>query len=122
MQACALPLQHHSSWPCNNHRYSLSHRVLWVSYLSVGAVSCVCVCVSRCVLMQATGASHAEEVVPADCLLLAGTCIAEEAVLTGESTPQWKVPITDLDPHTKLNIKQVRATAPTGHHTHNALN
>ncbi len=56
-----------------------------------------------------TGASHAEEVVPADCLLLAGTCIAEEAVLTGESTPQWKVPITDLDPHTKLNIKQVSA-------------
>ncbi|GAX79126.1 hypothetical protein CEUSTIGMA_g6566.t1 [Chlamydomonas eustigma] len=52
------------------------------------------------------GANGEEKVVPADCLLLAGTCIVEEAVLTGESTPQWKVSIADLDPRTQLNMKQ----------------
>ncbi|KAG2488279.1 hypothetical protein HYH03_013129 [Edaphochlamys debaryana] len=39
--------------------------------------------------------SDPSEVVPADCLLLAGSCITEEAVLTGESTPQWKACISD---------------------------
>jgi magnesium-transporting ATPase (P-type) len=55
-------------------------------------------------------------VVPADCLLLAGTCIVEEAVLTGESTPQWKVPINDLDPGQRLNIKTVGGGGATGGH------
>lgn len=35
--------------------------------------------------------------VQADLLLIAGDCIADEAVLTGESTPQWKNAIDPND-------------------------
>jgi manganese-transporting P-type ATPase len=52
-----------------------------------------------------SGPAAEERVVPADCLLLAGTAIVEEAVLTGESTPQWKVHIGDTDPTAHLNMK-----------------
>lgn len=51
------------------------------------------------------GPASDEEVVPADLLLLAGSCIVEEAVLTGESTPQWKVSIADLPPKERLDMK-----------------
>ena len=77
------------------------------------------------------GASADARVVPADMLLLAGTCIVEEAVLTGESTPQWKTPVgapsdngseaaagegsdavaesAGVDPCARLNIKRDKA-------------
>lgn len=78
------------------------------------------------------GAGAEARVVPADMLLLAGSCIVEEAVLTGESTPQWKTPVGSLgetgapsstegppegdvgesvgvDPSAQLNIKRDRA-------------
>ena len=42
--------------------------------------------------------------VPADALLVAGTCIVEEAVLTGESTPQWKNPIGTPSDDTELDV------------------
>ena len=38
-----------------------------------------------------TGVGSEERTVPADMLLIAGSAIANEALLTGESTPQWKV-------------------------------
>ncbi|KAK9845150.1 hypothetical protein WJX84_012056 [Apatococcus fuscideae] len=62
------------------------------------------------------GVGGEERTVPADCLLLAGTCIVEEAVLTGESTPQWKAPVgapaegdeelSEVDPSARLSIPQ----------------
>ena len=54
-----------------------------------------CVCISMNPGACA-GAGAEARVVPADMLLLAGTCIVEEAVLTGESHPQWKTPVGNL--------------------------
>jgi E1-E2 ATPase len=46
----------------------------------------------------------------ADCLLIAGSAIVEEALLTGESTPQWKVAAAGggLSPDECLHIKTHR--------------
>lgn len=40
---------------------------------------------------RTAGQDGEEKSVPADMLILAGTAILNEAILTGESTPQWKV-------------------------------
>lgn len=40
---------------------------------------------------RSTSPTGEDKSVPADMLLLAGSAIVNEAILTGESTPQWKV-------------------------------
>ncbi|KAF5445794.1 hypothetical protein F2P56_034817 [Juglans regia] len=44
--------------------------------------------------------------VPADMLIIAGSAIVNEAILTGESTPQWKVSIMGRGSEEKLSIKR----------------
>ncbi|KAL4527712.1 hypothetical protein Ndes2437A_g02854 [Nannochloris sp. 'desiccata'] len=68
-------------------------------------------------LARPAGSSE-DVIVQADMILLAGTCIVDEAVLTGESTPQWKNPIgeatgdevdaSELSPTSRLSIKRDR--------------
>ncbi|EFC50295.1 cation-transporting ATPase [Naegleria gruberi] len=54
---------------------------------------------------------HAEEgqVTPCDILLISGKCVTNEALLTGESTPQMKecIPVEELKDRKKLDIKNI---------------
>lgn len=47
-----------------------------------------------------------ERTVPADMLLLAGSVITNEALLTGESTPQWKMSIVGRQSGETLSLKR----------------
>ncbi|GKC59798.1 probable manganese-transporting ATPase PDR2, partial [Tanacetum coccineum] len=55
---------------------------------------------------RAAGQDGEEKAVPADMLILAGNAIVNEAILTGESTPQWKVSITGRGPEERLSSKR----------------
>lgn len=56
-----------------------------------------------------SGLHAADQVVPADMLILYGSAIATEALLTGESTPMWKGPASGRDPAEPLSVKRDRA-------------
>ncbi|KAM3378424.1 putative manganese-transporting ATPase PDR2 [Capsicum galapagoense] len=55
------------------------------------------------------GQNGEDKSVPADMLLLAGTVIVNEAILTGESTPQWKVSIMGRGTGETLSARRDKA-------------
>lgn len=55
---------------------------------------------------RSSGPNVEDKSVPADMLLLAGNAIVNEAILTGESTPQWKVSIMGRGTEEKLSSRR----------------
>lgn len=55
---------------------------------------------------RSSGQNGEDKSVPADMLILAGTAIVNEAILTGESTPQWKVCVVGRGLEEKLSVKR----------------
>lgn len=55
---------------------------------------------------RSSGQNGEDKSVPADMLILAGSAIVNEAILTGESTPQWKVSVMARGIEEKLSIKR----------------
>ncbi|KAF5751762.1 putative cation-transporting ATPase [Tripterygium wilfordii] len=55
---------------------------------------------------RSSGQNEEDKAVPADMLLLAGSAIVNEAILTGESTPQWKVSIMGRGIEDKLSVRR----------------
>ena len=56
-----------------------------------------------------------DAVVPCDVLLLNGAIVSNEAILTGEATPQQKTSIADCSPEEELSL---RRQADSGHRQH----
>ncbi|XP_062083748.1 probable manganese-transporting ATPase PDR2 [Humulus lupulus] len=55
---------------------------------------------------RSSGQNGEDKSVPADMLILAGSAIVNEAILTGESTPQWKVSVMGRGIEEKLSVKR----------------
>ncbi|KAK2391289.1 putative manganese-transporting ATPase pdr2 [Trifolium repens] len=55
---------------------------------------------------RSSGQNGEEKSVPADMLILAGSAIVNEAILTGESTPQWKISIAGRGMEEKLSARR----------------
>ncbi|KAK8591828.1 hypothetical protein V6N13_031854 [Hibiscus sabdariffa] len=55
---------------------------------------------------RSSGQNEEDKSVPADMLILAGSAIVNEAILTGESTPQWKVSIAGRGIEEQLSSKR----------------
>ncbi|XP_062026256.1 probable manganese-transporting ATPase PDR2 [Rosa rugosa] len=55
---------------------------------------------------RSSGPAGEDRTVPADMLILAGSAIVNEAILTGESTPQWKVSIMGRGAEAKLSARR----------------
>ncbi|KAL9437609.1 hypothetical protein AB3S75_023474 [Citrus x aurantiifolia] len=55
---------------------------------------------------RSSGQTGEDKSVPADMLILAGSAIVNEAILTGESTPQWKVSIMGRETGEKLSARR----------------
>ncbi|XP_047307482.1 probable manganese-transporting ATPase PDR2 [Impatiens glandulifera] len=55
---------------------------------------------------RSSGLDGEDKSVPADMLILAGSTIVNEAILTGESTPQWKVSILGRGLEEKLSARR----------------
>ncbi|KAL6176517.1 hypothetical protein ACLB2K_053150 [Fragaria x ananassa] len=55
---------------------------------------------------RSSGPTGEDRTVPADMLILAGSAIVNEAILTGESTPQWKISVMSRGAEEKLSAKR----------------
>ncbi|KAH9725639.1 putative manganese-transporting ATPase PDR2 [Citrus sinensis] len=55
---------------------------------------------------RSSGQTGEDKSVPADMLILGGSAIVNEAILTGESTPQWKVSIMGRETGEKLSARR----------------